>query len=331
MKISIAMATYNGSKYIQEQLDSFVTQTRKPDELVVCDDNSTDETVSILNQFAKDAPFEVRVFVNKENLGYSQNFSRSLSLCTGDLVFLSDQDDVWFSNKIQLVENLAKEDKYSQIFMNDAELTYQDLTTTGLTKLGQIRALGMSEDKFWMGCCMAVHKDFLQLLLPIPEQFKGHDVWLVQFGEALQCRKIIPQALQFYRRHESNTSSFIANQTQKAKKKNFLSTVADRIFLVSKNKKIQTLESTIKRADITINFITNLIKTLDIEEKVSLRDKMINFMKLQQQKKSVLIERLEIVRASNMLNRIYYGFKFFRQSKYSEFSGVKTFISDIFP
>ncbi len=94
LRISIAMCTYNGARFLPEQLASFAAQERLPDELVVCDDGSTDATMEILQDFAATALFEVRVERNPQNLGFVRNFEKTLSLCTGDIVFLSDQDDV---------------------------------------------------------------------------------------------------------------------------------------------------------------------------------------------------------------------------------------------
>ena len=96
MKISIAMTAFNGAKYINEQLNSFASQTRLPDEVVVCDDISSDDTFEILDNFARSAPFKMIVVRNNKNLGYTKNFEKALSLCSGDLIFLSDQDDIWY-------------------------------------------------------------------------------------------------------------------------------------------------------------------------------------------------------------------------------------------
>src|SRR4051794_15860948 len=92
---SVAMCTYNGARFIGAQLASVAAQTRTPDELIVCDDRSTDETVAIVQKFADSAPFRVRLHVNEENLGSTKNFERAVSLCEGDLIALCDQDDVW--------------------------------------------------------------------------------------------------------------------------------------------------------------------------------------------------------------------------------------------
>lgn len=101
--ISIAMATYNGAKYLLEQLDSLAAQTHPPCELVVTDDVSTDDTLEILYAFALHARFPVRVHRNERRLGYRDNFLKAAKLCTGELIAFCDQDDVWMANKLEQV------------------------------------------------------------------------------------------------------------------------------------------------------------------------------------------------------------------------------------
>lgn len=99
---SVAMATYNGQKFIVEQLDSIVNQSRKPDEIVICDDCSTDKTCAIINEYAKRYPeIDIRLTINKENLGFAKNFLKSVGLTKGDIVFFSDQDDIWHKDKVK--------------------------------------------------------------------------------------------------------------------------------------------------------------------------------------------------------------------------------------
>ena len=98
--ISIAMATYNGETFIREQLDSILAQTEKDIEIVICDDASTDSTPKILDEYArKDS--RIRVFKNQKNLGYRDNFNKAVSLCKGDFVAFSDQDDLWLENHLE--------------------------------------------------------------------------------------------------------------------------------------------------------------------------------------------------------------------------------------
>src|SRR5664280_13480 len=103
VNISIAMATYNGERFIREQLDSLARQTYLPCELIVSDDGSTDRTLEIVEDFAKSAPFSVRAYRNEQNLGYADNFLKAASLCDGEWIAFCDQDDVWFDNKLARV------------------------------------------------------------------------------------------------------------------------------------------------------------------------------------------------------------------------------------
>lgn len=215
MKISIAMATYNGAKYILEQLQSFTAQTRQPDELIITDDCSTDQTEAIVLEYAKTAPFTVEFHRNEKNLGYSGNFNAALMKTTGDLVFLSDQDDVWFPEKVAHMITVAERSPRALVVMNDAALTDADLNPVKLTKLGQIRSAGFNASYFVMGCCCAIRRELLDFCLPIPEGIKAHDDWIVGFAEALNGKVIDQHILQYYRRHESNESHFIANRTTK--------------------------------------------------------------------------------------------------------------------
>jgi glycosyltransferase involved in cell wall biosynthesis len=218
MKISIALASYNGEKYIQEQLDSFVQQTRQPDELVVSDDGSGDGTLDIVEAFRESAPFEVRVLRDQENLGYAGNFNRALSATTGDLVFLSDQDDVWFPEKLERMERAARDDPDALLIMCDAALTDGALNPVGVTKIGQFRSGGIPITSFVMGCCAAVKRELLDMVLPIPPGFPSHDGWLVRIADGIGCKAVHDEPLQYYRRHESNVSGVIVNRASRISK-----------------------------------------------------------------------------------------------------------------
>ncbi|NHN83948.1 glycosyltransferase [Acetobacter musti] len=103
--ISIAMATYNGALFLEEQLRSLAEQSFLPYELVVCDDGSRDETIDILRNFAQSSPFPVRILQNETNLGYADNFMKASALCEGDYVAFCDQDDIWNSEKLEVAAN----------------------------------------------------------------------------------------------------------------------------------------------------------------------------------------------------------------------------------
>lgn len=214
MKLSVALATFNGASHLPSQLASLSTQSRLPDELVVSDDGSTDDTVAIIESFASEAPFEVRILQNSRNLGYAQNFGSALQACTGDLVFLCDQDDIWFNDKIETLCAAAMTNTAIHLFLNDAELTDAEGTPLGLTSRGQTLNLGFSEEKFNLGCCMAVRRELLGIVLPIPEEASAHDTWINRVGVLLDVRAVLPAVKQHYRRHGSNTSHWLTSRTE---------------------------------------------------------------------------------------------------------------------
>ena len=109
MKVSIALCTYNGENFLEEQLSSIGQQTRLPDELIISDDDSTDSTVQIAEKFAAIAPFSVKISINTKRLGSTKNFERAISQCSGDIIFLSDQDDYWNPKKINLIVRVLEE------------------------------------------------------------------------------------------------------------------------------------------------------------------------------------------------------------------------------
>ena len=104
MSISIAMCTYNGEMYLQDQLDSIAKQTRLPDELVICDDNSSDHSLIIVEKFLTQSSFPVKIYKNQTNIGSTKNFEKAISLCGGDIIALADQDDVWHVDKLNITE-----------------------------------------------------------------------------------------------------------------------------------------------------------------------------------------------------------------------------------
>lgn len=207
MMISIAMTTCNGSKYLQEQLDSFVWQTRQPDELVVCDDCSSDDTLYILNRFQKYAPFSVRIFTNTTNLGYSKNFEKVLSLCSGDIIFLSDQDDVWLEQKLYSVEAVFTDNPDIMVIINDSFVSDESCKERFHSKLSNIKFNGINEDAYIAGCATAIRSEFLKLVLPFPvSPLVSHDLWINKLAILSAVRMVWPQQLQLYRRHSSNVT-----------------------------------------------------------------------------------------------------------------------------
>ena len=218
MKISIAMATYNGAKFLREQLESFAGQTRPPDELVICDDGSTDDTVRIIEEFSRVCGFPVRLFKNEVNVGFVKNFERTISACTGDLIALSDQDDVWLNEKLEVVEQLFLANPDALVIINDLIICDGELNRTKYTKLGHLKALGLEESYFITGCCTTIKRVLLEVALPFPNQLEAHDTWINGVAELIGGRLVLRRPLQLYRRHESNTSDHITSSRRRLSK-----------------------------------------------------------------------------------------------------------------
>jgi glycosyltransferase involved in cell wall biosynthesis len=221
-RISVAMAVYNGQRFIAEQLDSFVHQTRLPDELVINDNASSDHTVDIIQEFASRAPFPVRLHVNAENIGLTRNFERALELCTGDIVFLSDCDDVWREEKLECFETVFREHPEVGLVISDSEVVNADLTPTGKTiwQMYGFRTNGnkliIDSDRhcplrliyrFWgHGMAFRFDNEYRSLILPFPDALP-HDTYLglVLADSAPLC--LMNRSMVKYRRHSENVSS----------------------------------------------------------------------------------------------------------------------------
>ena len=227
--ISIAMATYNGARFVREQLDSFAAQTRLPDELVVRDDASSDATAAIVEAFAASAPFPVRLTQNARNLGLTKNFEAAIEDCSGDLIFLSDQDDVWFPEKLATVEAVFAAHPEAMVVINDAENTDENLHPSGFAKSMHLNALGLGWDRMVVGCCTAFRRAFVPVLCPIRDDGRSlHDAWLHLLAQRLQVRHELPKVLQYHRRHGGTNTQGLTGSRKRIGRLQFLRSIVTR-------------------------------------------------------------------------------------------------------
>jgi glycosyltransferase involved in cell wall biosynthesis len=199
------MTTFNGAAFVLEQLRSFATQQRPPDELVVCDDGSTDDTVAIIEEFGRQSRFFVHLHQNPQRLGFTANFSRAASLCSGDLVSFSDQDDYWLPNKLSTVLAEATRHSSKQLFVNDEFIASGNLEASKATAFGNARKLGCADSDLVAGCCTTIQKPLLNVLLPFPAMM-AYDKWAATMADLLGLKQLIEDPLQLYRRHGRNTT-----------------------------------------------------------------------------------------------------------------------------
>jgi glycosyltransferase involved in cell wall biosynthesis len=131
--VSVAMCTYNGAAFIREQLDSILAQELPPNEIVICDDHSTDDTVNILESYREKYPAIIKVFYNDQQLGAVKNFEQAINLCSGDLIFLCDQDDIWFPHKTASVINIFNRYPNIKAISHNLQICMADRHLTNLT------------------------------------------------------------------------------------------------------------------------------------------------------------------------------------------------------
>jgi len=207
MRISIALATYNGERYLLEQLESFRRQTLQPDELVVCDDCSSDKTLAILEDFSRTSPFEVRLLRNEVNLGHLRNFERALSRCEGDYIFLSDQDDTWAPNKLETVVTEFEKNPLIDVIVNDATYVDTDLASLGTTVLERVLSVGAKKSGHIAGACTAISKRFRDFIVPFPASAcPHHDVYIHRWANLLGTKLVLESPLQTWRIHGGNST-----------------------------------------------------------------------------------------------------------------------------
>jgi len=216
MKISVAMCTYNGSAYLAEQLESIAAQTRLPDELVVCDDRSTDATSEIVRSFAEKVSFPVHFIVNEKNLGVTRNFEKAISLCTGDVIALTDQDDVWMHEKLAVFEREFTLKPHLGLIFTDGEVVDEKLNPMNRRiwdyyfsgdKRRQFEQGKEIEILVWSdtvtGATAALRAELKTRLIPVPLDCGFiHDGWLGLLAACHSHIGFVSQPLIKYRQHQ---------------------------------------------------------------------------------------------------------------------------------
>jgi glycosyltransferase involved in cell wall biosynthesis len=215
--ISIAMGTFNGAHFLAAQLDSIRAQDRQPDELVVCDDCSSDETPRILAEFAAAAPFPVRVHRNETRLGWFDNFLGAGDRCSGDLIAFCDQDDVWLPAKLARCEQAFAAPDPPSVVMHAATVVDEALVPTGalhpdIRRAAVLRAGDYPTFVGGPGFAMCFERELLRYLRrpPLPPETRleyGHDTLLVLLAGVENGLCLLDEPLALYRRHGANVSA----------------------------------------------------------------------------------------------------------------------------
>lgn len=218
-RISVCIATYNGEKYIQSQIESILPQLAEYDEVIISDDSSIDETLRIIKGFNDD---RIKIFDNQQFRSPIFNFENAIKHTTGEIIFLADQDDIWLENKVVIM--LAALENHDLVLSNaiivDADLNYvkDSYFEWRNSHPGVFKNFIRNS---YLGCCIAFKRKILSIALPFPKNIPMHDMWLGMIAELYYNPIFINEKLILYRRHNGNTTlltkDFTSNESALSK------------------------------------------------------------------------------------------------------------------
>lgn len=211
MEFSVAIATYNGEKYIKQQIESIIKNFNKEKyEIIISDDGSTDKTLEIINKMNKP---NIKI-INGPKKGIIKNFENAIKNCTGKIIFLCDQDDIWFPYKVKTIKEYFEKDNYllivhDNIVVNSKlEIINESFFEQRKCKNGFINNIVKNS---FIGCCMAFKSELKDEILPIPDDMMMHDQWIGLIALLNGKVKFIDDKLILYRRHQKNNSGIKKN------------------------------------------------------------------------------------------------------------------------
>jgi len=204
--VSVCMATYNGEHFLTEQIQSILRQLNSDDELIISDDNSTDDTLKIIKSFNDS---RIKLFTHKSTGRPTENFQNALLKAKGEFIFLADQDDIWLAGKYHKVVSLLG---LHDLVLSDSILVNEDLEEVNASFFkfhGSAKGVIRNAIKnSYFGSCMAFRRELLEFALPFPLSREiGHDVWLGLVAEMVGKVYFINEPLILYRRHSSAVTS----------------------------------------------------------------------------------------------------------------------------
>ncbi len=203
MKVSVCMASFNGAAYIKEQLDSILVSPLVH-EVIVSDDGSTDATLSIVKAIGDPRI----VLIEGPQAGLIKNFENAISKATGDVVFLSDQDDVWLPQKVSRVLMALRD---ADMVVTDCHVCDHTLTVLHssffqLNRSGSGLLRNLVKNGY-LGCCMAMQRRIIEIGMPFPARIAMHDWWLGLIAQKIGRVRFLDEPLSLYRRHSNNSST----------------------------------------------------------------------------------------------------------------------------
>lgn len=307
------MCTFNGAKHLTEQITSIINQSRPPDEIIIVDDNSSDHTVELIDNYLDTTRNLLRLYVNERQLGFVKNFEKAISLCKGDIIFLADQDDIWEVDKINYMVSLL--DCQSEFLgaTHDGRLVNSNGHYQGVTKFTQIKRGYGSLAKTITGTLSCLTKDSLKYILPFPADIRSHDKWIDYIFTWFPSRWLFTDiCLSDIRRHESNTSSWVVNSFKPISKFD--------VFL--EQVKTNPSSSYIDRISMNKALFHRLIANKFDDQNVPIINKLI-------EERKYLVIRQALVNRKSFLSRLKTAIFLQISGGYAYFNGWRSFLRDV--
>ena len=215
--ISVCLTSFNGSKYIKEQIQSILLQLNDNDELIISDDSSSDDTVDIIKSIQDK---RIKLYENMKFKHYTPNFEFAISKAQGDFIFLSDQDDVWLPNKVDIMLDHLR---FYDLVVSDCYIVDQNLNIINTSFYnGKYNRSGFIRNfihNHFLGCTIAFKKKIVKIILPFPKNILSHESWIGLNAEFFFKTHFIKDKLILYRRHENNHSNTLKGSTLSTKQK----------------------------------------------------------------------------------------------------------------
>ena len=255
--VSIALSTHNGEAFLSKQIDSILSQNYKNIELIIVDDCSTDGTIEVLNQYKPNAV--VKIFQNEQRLGVIKNFEKAISLCTGEYIALSDQDDIWKPDKIEKLISKIKDGilissdimliNKNEKIINPSWFQHQSIYIPESNFMFQAAVY----QNFALGCTMLFKRELVKYIIPIPEKSLSHDWWILVLASSLGKIKVLRESLIMKRIHFFNVSD--------AGEDNFI--IRAKKYFIPKQRKKR-----VKRYRDSVNRIESYLSTATIKDEL---------------------------------------------------------------
>ena len=233
MAVSVCMATFNGSSYVYEQVQSIMLQLGPEDELVVVDDASSDNTIAIIEQFNDR---RIKILRNTHNLGHVRTFERCLTQVTNEIIMFSDQDDIWMDNhREKLLKKFEGKSGPRLVYGDFVEFSDKDgfavrkylpdFPKFHMTRIDFLRLLVLGKSRMF-GCCMALNRELLEKVMPIPALAVSHDLWIAYVAALTADVRLVDQVITRRRIHTANITQSRRKLWKIAKERSYFISLA---------------------------------------------------------------------------------------------------------